>query len=390
MITRTFKYRLYPTTSQIKKIDNQLYLHRYLYNCALEHRITCYKNFNKSIGLYDQTYTLKNIRVEDPRFAECNRGSLVVTLMRLDKAYSNFFRRVKRGEKPGFPRFKGRGRFNSIHYGIYGNGCKIKGDRLYLQNIGEVKVRWHRPIEGRIKTVFVSRKNDKYYTGFMVETEIKPLPVTGNEIGIDVGLNDFLVTSDNLYIDNPRYFRTSEEKLKKTQQELSRRKLRSGRWYKSKKLVSGIHEKITNQRKDFHHKIARILINENDMIAVEKLQIKNMVKNKYLSKSISDAGWGEFISILKGKAEGAGREVIEVDPKGTSQRCSGCGNIVPKDLSVRIHDCPYCGLVLPRDLNSAKEVRNLALNIMQRAREAPSALALTSKVSPKTSESLNA
>ena len=365
---KTFKYRLYPTRKQIEFIDSQIELHRQLYNSALEHRIVCYKNFKHNVGYNEQATSLKSLREIDERFTECNFSSLQQTLRRLDKAYKAFFSRIKKGEKAGFPRFRGKDRFDTIQYGSFGDGCSIKNNKLRLQNIGEVKVKWHRPIEGKIKTIQITRKNGRYYACFFLDIIPKTLPKTGKSVGIDVGIESFLVTSDELYIDSPKYFRKSEKKLKTSQQTLSRRVKGSTRRQKAKYIVAMTHQKIANQRLDFLHKIARMIVNENDIIVVEKLQIQNMIKNRHLSKSIADAGWGMFLQILKYKAEEAGKRVIEVNPRGTSQECSVCGEIVKKNLSVRIHSCPYCSTVLNRD-------HNAAINILQKARTEPSVLA---------------
>jgi putative transposase len=367
-LIKTYKYRLYPTRDQKNSIDWQIELHRRLYNSALEHRITCYKHFSQSINYHEQATSLKQLREENNDFLVCNFSSLQQTLRRLDKAYKSFFSRITRGETAGFPRFKGKDRYNTIQYGSFGDGCSIKNNRLRLQNIGEVKVKWHRPLIGKTKTVYITKKNGNYYGCFFQEIETKDKPKTGKECGVDVGIDHFLVTSDEMYIDNPKYFREAEVELKMRQQRLARRKKGSVRRNKAKHLVAKTHEKIANQRRDFLHKIAKILIDEYDTIVVEKLIIKNMIKNKHLSKSISDAGWGMFLQILKSKAEEAGKRVIEVDPKGTSQMCSTCGEKVKKSLAVRIHDCPYCSTILNRDFNAS-------LNILNKARTEPSVLA---------------
>ena len=199
---------------------------------------------------------------------------------------------------------------------------------------------------------------------------------TGKEVGIDVGLQSFIATSDGNQIENPRYFRKAERQLAKAQKRLSRRKRGSKRRRKARILVAKKHERIANQRLDFCHKVAHFFVQNYDGFAVAALNIKGMVKNKYLSKSISDASWGIFLNILKGKAESAGRWYKEVSPQGTSQMCSNCGKIVNKSLAVRIHNCPFCGLSLDRDVNAA-------LNILKLARTEPSALATTPVVSPR-------
>ena len=363
---KSFKYRLYPTDKQAKSLVSQLDGHRYLYNSALAQRKDVYETTGKGIGYYAQATTLlPKLKKESDTLTLCNYSSLQQTLRRLDKSFKAFFRRVKSGEKPGYPRFKPADRFNTIAYAVLGDGCQVKENRLYLQNIGCIKVKWHRPIEGNIKTLSVSRRNNKWYVSFAVECEVKTFPKTGKKIGIDVGLNAFLSTSDGIQIKPPKFLKTSERQLRKAQKRLSRRKRGSIRRDKTRILVARHHEKITNQRLDFCHKIAHSLVKEYDGFAVENLNIKGMIKNHHLAKSISDAGWGMFLAILKSKAENAGRWYQEVIPNGTSQECSSCGLVVKKSLAVRVHNCPYCGLSLDRDMNAA-------LNILQKARIEPS------------------
>lgn len=354
---KSFKYRLYPTSKQTKALISQLEGHRFLYNQALAQRKDVYKQTGKGNGYFSQsTGLLPKLRKEIKSLALCNYSSTQQTLRRLDKSFKAFFRRVKAGEKPGHPRFKPSDRFNTIAYATLGDGCQIKENRLYLQNIGCIKVKWHRPIEDNIKTLSVSRRNGKWYVSFAVEYEAKPLPKTGQETGIDMGLSAFITTSDGKQISPPKYFRQSERKLAKAQRRLSRRKKISVRRKKARILAAMHHEKIVNQRLDFCHKIAHSLVKEYDGFAVENLNIKGMVQNRHLAKSISDAGWGMFLAILKYKAENAGRWYQEVIPYGTSQECSSCGSVVKKSLAVRIHNCPQCGLILDRDQNAARNI----------------------------------
>lgn len=375
---KAFKYRLYPTRKQTAALVSQLDGHRFLYNQALAQRKDMYEKTGKGIGYSAQATTLlPELRKTSEQIMGCNYSSLQQTLRRLDKAFKAFFRRVKSGDNPGYPRFKPADRFNTINYATLGDGCQITTGRLYLQNVGHVKVKWHREITGTIKTLAVSRRNGKWYTSFAVEYDVSPLSVTGNSVGIDVGLNSFITTSDGEHIDAPKFFRVSEKKLKAAQQRLSRRKKGGNSRHEARRLVSKHHEKIANQRLDFCHKTAHALVKANDHISVENLNIQNMLKNRHLSKSIADASWGIFLSVLKSKAESAGRVYEEVNPRGTSQRCSICGEVVKKSLAVRIHNCPSCGLSLDRDVNAA-------LNILQLARTGPSALATISVVSPRS------
>lgn len=363
---KSYKYRLYPTGKQTKSLESQIEGHRLLYNQALAQRKEAYEQTGKGIGYTTQaTELLRKMRGKGEVLALCNYSSLQQTLRRLDKSFKAFFRRVKAGEKPGYPRFKPTDRFNTIAYANLGDGCQVRENRLYLQNIGCIKIKWHRPIDGNIKTLSVTRRNNKWYVSFAVKCEAKILPATGKAIGIDVGLNAFITTSDGQQISCPKYLRLAEKKLAKAQRRLSRRKKGSVRRKNARSLVAKHHEKVANQRLDFCHKVSYSLIQTHDSFAVEALNIKGMVCNRHLAKSISDASWGMFLSILKSKAESAGRWYQEVTPNGTSQECSSCGNTVKKSLTIRVHNCPHCGLSLDRDINAA-------LNILQKARTGPS------------------
>jgi putative transposase len=364
---KIYKYRLYPTGKQIKSLIYQLDGHRFLYNQSLAQRKEIYEQTGKGVGyVFQATNLLPKLRKENENLSICNYSSLQQTLRRLDKSFKAFFRRVKAGGREfGCPRFKPVDRFNTITYATLSDGCQVKENRLYLQNIGCIKVKWHRPINGNVKSLSVTRRNDKWYVSFIVECEVNLLPVTGKEIGIDVGLKAFITTSDGKQIMPPKYLRQSERKLAKAQRLLSRRRKDSNRRRKTRVLVAKHHERITNQRLDFCHKVGYSLVQNYDGFAVENLNIKGMIKNKHLAKSISDAGWGMFLNILKDKAESAGRWYQEISPNGTSQICSSCGEVVKKSLAVRVHNCPFCGLSLDRDVNAA-------LNILQKARIEPS------------------
>ena len=358
---KTYKYKIYPTKKQVVSLESQLEGHRFLYNQALFQKKEVYEQTGKGLGYTAQaTGLLPKLKKESKNLALCNYSSLQQTLRRLDKSYKAFFRKIKTGQKAGYPRFKTAERFNTVNYASFGDGCQIKENRLYLQNVGCIKVKWHRSIDGNIKTLSVTRRNNKRYVSFVVECATNFLPVTGKVVGIDVGLNAFVTTSDGVQISSPKYLRQSKRKLSKAQRLLSRRKKGSARRRKARIFVSKHYEKIANQRLDFCHKIAHWLVKNYDGFSVENLNIKNMVKNRHLAKSISDAGWGMFLNILKCKAESAGRWYQEIIPNGTSQECSQCGSVVKKSLAVRVHNCPYCGLSLDRDVNAA-------LNILKKA-----------------------
>jgi len=360
---QAFLYRLYVNKTQSDKLDNLLRLARQLYNAALQQRRDAWKYQHKSLNYYDQANQLKEVRNEIPEFAQLNFSATQDMLRRLDKSFKAFFRRVKSGDKAGFPRFKGRNRFDSITFPTYGDGIKIKGGRLYVQNVGLLKIKIHRVLEGEINTVTIKRECGKWYVVFSNTVEIKPLPVSDRTVGIDVGLESFAVTSDGEYIENPRYLREAEVVLRVAQRSVSRKKKGSNNRRKAVRLLAKKHLRVKRQRADFAHKVADNLVKNYGRIAVEDLRIKNMVRNHHLARSISDAGWGQFLSILAYKAEYAGREFVQVNPNGTSQICSGCGATVKKSLSTRVHNCPACGLSLNRDFNAALNIKRLGLSL---------------------------
>lgn len=329
-----------------------------VYNSALNQRIDRFKETGKSLSCYDQSKQLPSIKKKFPEIKTVNSQTLQDVLERLDKAYKAFFRRVKNGENPGFPRFKNHNSYNS--FTLKQTGYIFEGRYLYIKNVGRFKLFLSRPIEGDIKTVTVRRMpTGKWFVTFSCDNiSAKQFPQTDKEIGIDVGIKSFCVDSDGGQVANPKYLINAEKQLRRRYRKLSRRKKGSGRRNKARILVAKAHEQIANQRKDFLHKVANQYIVKFQTIYVEDLKIKNMVRNRHLSKSISDSSWGIFFNFLFYKAENAGRKIIKVRPNGTSQICSSCGERVPKNLSVRIHSCPFCGLKIDRDLNAS-------LNILQ-------------------------
>ena len=358
---KNFRYRLFVNKSQEAKLQSLFDSARFLYNCALEHRILLWKQWRKSVSLYDQTYTLKEIRKFDEGIEHLGYDCAWSVLKYLDEAFRSFFRRVKRGEKPGFPRFKGRDRFGSVTFPHYGNGAKLKNGKLYVRNVGTVRIKLHRPIEGTIKAVTIKKQNGRFYACFSCDDipEVTLAPCS-KEVGIDVGIKSFAVFSDGQIIDNPKHLKQSETKLKELSQQHSKKRSK-----RSKKNLSRLHQKVSNQRKDFQHKLSRKIVNKFGYIYVEKLKPMEMVKDNFrtLNRYINDAAWSQFFNFLSYKAGNAGRKFIAVNPKNTTQACSGCGEIVPKDLSVRVHDCPHCGLVMDRDLNAALNILSLGRSV---------------------------
>lgn len=379
---RSFKYRLNPTTKQRQSLEGQLEALRQLYNAAIQERRDAYKWCRKSINYLDQANQLKEIRQENEEIRNINCSATQDCLRRLQKAFDNFFRRVKQGQTPGFPRFKGKNRYDSITFPTYGDGVKLKDSKLHAQNIGHIKIKLHRPIRGKIKNVTIKREGAKWYAAFMVEYEAIPKSrlITGSIIGIDVNIENFLTVSNGEVIDNPRWLRCGQQTLASHARRVSRKKKGSNRRKKAALRFQNWHAKIRNQRKDFHHKLSRRLVNENDVIFFETLNINGMMRNHYIAKSIADVSWGQFLTMVSYKAEEAGSMAIGVNPNMTTQQCSGCGAIVRKGLSQRWHACSECGLELPRDHNSALNILAVGLTV-----SAQGELALVGSVNCETS-----
>jgi len=353
---KAFKYRLFTNKTQETKLEKLFDSARFLYNCALEHRMVYWKQWRKSVNYYDQANTIKEIRSFDEGIAQLNYSASQDILRRLDKSFQAFFRRLKLGDKPGFPRFKGRDRFDSITFPSYGDGIRLKNGKLYIQNVGSVRIRVHRDLEGKIKTLAIKWQNGHFYACFSCDNVIpKILDPCTDEVGIDVGIKSFAVMSNGEVIDNPKYLKQSEDKLKDLQRKHSEKRTR-----KTRKKLSRLHAKVGNQRKDFLHKLSRNIVNRFGFIFVEALKPKQMVNGNHriLNKYINDAAWAMFFGCLQYKAEWAGRAFVKVNPKGTTQSCSNCGVIVPKDLSIRVHDCP-CGFKTSRDHNAALNILRL-------------------------------
>jgi putative transposase len=281
-------------------------------------------------------------------------------LARLDKTYQAFFRRIQRGEKAGFPRFKGRNRLHSFIFKEYGNGARLDSGFLMLAKIGRISVHWSRPIEGTPKTVTISKEADGWYVAIScADVPVKPLPTMGHETGIDLGLASFATLANGQPIVNPSYYRTAEAYLRRCQRRGAQRKKGSQRRRKAVVRLAKAHQPVRNQRRDFQHRQAAKLVHAYDVISHEDLRVRTMVQNHSLAKSISDAGWSAFLTILAFKAASAGKRVQAVNPAFTSQACSGCGVIVQKGVSIRWHQCPECGTSLHRDQNAALNMLRL-------------------------------
>jgi putative transposase len=358
MSRKAFLYRLYPSRTQARLLDATLETCRFFYNDCLSERKTAYEERGESIGKYDQLRQVKERKATNPWAKNVHSHVLQTVVQDLDKAFDAFFRRVKAGETPGYPRFKGRNRWHSFGFKELGNGFKVDGRRLKLSGIGRIAIRWHRPIEGVIKTLRISKKAGKWYASFScVIDDPTPWDATGTAIGIDVGLASLITTSDGEQVNHPRFYRTAQRKLRVAQRRVARRTKGGKNRRKAVAILQRQHERISNQRKDFLNKLACDLTTRYDKIALEDLAITRMVHGN-LAKSILDAGWGYLVQRLTHKAESAGRVVVLVDPRSTSKTCSQCGHVFESlALSDRWIDCA-CGLSLDRDHNAAINILN--------------------------------
>jgi putative transposase len=358
MLRRTFKYRLYPNRRQREKLQATLDVCRELYNAALQERREAWSSHRKSIDYVVQAKQLGEIKTVREDLRAVHSQVLQDALRRIDKAFQAFFLRCRRGQVPGFPRFRSQSRYDSFTYpqtGFKGSG------RLTLSKIGDLKMKLHRPIRGQIKTLTIKRENGMWYACFSCVVKPEPLPANAKAVGLDVGLSSFVVPTDGRGIGNPRWYQKAQKHLRKAQRRVARRQKYSQRWKKAVGLVAKIHRKVFNQRSDFQHKLSRKIVNHYGLIFVEDLNVKGLSRG-WLAKSVHDAGWAAFFQKLSYKAESAGRRFLPVDARGTSQRCP-CGEPNLKRLSNREHACVKCGLVTTRDHASAMEILRLGLSL---------------------------
>lgn len=361
---KAFVYRLYPSKSQRARLEAVRETCRHFYNDCLRERKDAYEQRGESIT---RTAQLRKVKIEkdtSPYAADIHSHILQNVVDDLDKAFQGFFRRVKAGEKPGYPRFRARNRFAGFGYKEYGNGFKIDGRRLKLWGIGRIAIRWHREVEGKIKIARIYSRAGKWFVVFACEIEKpEPLPKTGNEIGVDVGLHRLATLSNGEPIENPRWYRKVLRELRVIQRKIARATFGGRNRRKLVRKLQRLLGKVANCRKDFLNKFVDQLIKQFDRIVLEDLRVAAMARGR-LAMSILDAGWGYLVTRLTHKAENAGREVVLVDPAYTSKTCSGCGVIFEHlKLSDRWVSCD-CGVSLDRD-------QNAAINILSRGRNRP-------------------
>ncbi len=399
---RAYKFLLRPTSRQTSALAACLEDHRQLYNAALEHRRTAYRMAGVTVRYGGQSAELKDIRAFDPQEqGRWSFSSQQATLRRLDKAMAAFFRRVKNGGTPGYPRFKGRGWFDTVTWPSDRDGCRWNSQprgqatRVYLQGIGHVRVHQHRPVAGTVKTISAKREGRRWYLVLSCDgVPAEPLPSTGAVVGIDMGIASLVTTSDGEHIANPRHLAASAARLAKTQQVLARCKRGSNRRRKTREQVAALHGKVRRQRLDHAHKTALGLVHRYDLIAHEDLRITNMTRSASgtvkapgrniaqkagLNRSILDAGWGVLLSVLAYKAESAGRVVVAVDPRNTSRTCPKCGHCAADNrVTQATFRCVACSYAEHADVVGATNVlrAGLALQVTHTRPEKPAAEAV--------------
>ena len=357
---KAFKYRLYPTAKQATVLSVLLEECRQVYNHFLADRIQAYKDRGESLRLYQQQARLPFLKTCRPSLTQVHSQVLQNVAVRLDLAFQAFFRRSKEGSTPGFPRYKGQGRYDSMTYPQFLNGCRLNDKGLRLSKVGCLRIKQHRPLEGTPKTCTIRRAaTGKWFTTIICEVNPIPLPESTDTVGIDVGLEKFATLSNGEQIANPRFFRSEEKALAQVNRRLAKAAKGTPGRRRARKAVARVHERTANRRHNFAHQQARKVVNRYGLIAVEDLNVNAMVRNHCLAKSISDAAWSQFRQSLSYKAAEAGRILVAVNPAYTSQDCSDCGHRLKKALSMRRHQCPYCGLDIDRDENAARNILRL-------------------------------
>jgi putative transposase len=365
---QTYLFRLYPTRKQICTLETWLGLCCEVYNAALDERKSAYRMAGISLSYEHQCVELPGCKVVRPELSDVPSQALQDVVKRVDLAFDNFSRRIEEGQKPGYPRFKSRFRYDSLTFKQYGNsfnvlpGNKKNKGTLVLAKLGHLKMVIHRTIKGTLKSAVVKRTpTGKWFVSISVEMEkeqeaSRQAPVSEEVVGIDVGLKSFAYLSTGEEITNPRFFRTEEAALARAGRKLSKASKGSKQQTQKRKVVARIHERISNRRKNFIEQEVNKLVKRFGFIAMEAVVVRNMIKNPKLAKSIADASWSMFFTRMLAKAEEAGRQVVRVNPAYTSQTCSACGHCQPMPLSVRVYECPQCGLVIHRDHNGSLNI----------------------------------
>jgi putative transposase len=367
-----FQYRIYPTKHQLKQLEAILEECRWLYNETLAFRKNAWEQRHEFVSWYESKKRLPILKTEHPTLRLVHSQVLQNVTERVELALQAFFRRVREGaENPGYPRFKGYGRYDSFTF--LQSGFSISHEhRVYLSKVGSIKMVYHRPIRGKIKTLTIHKSSTcKWYACFSVECEPERLPPNPHHVGIDVGLTTFATLSTGEVIANPHFFRNEEKALAKVQRKHSKLAQGTPERRKHRKAVARVHERIASRRQNFTHQESRQVVNAYGVICVEDLQVNRMSRNHCLAKSIADASWAAFFAQVFAKAVEAGRTAIKVNPAYTSQTCSTCGHRQKMPLSERVFACPCCHAQRDRDLNAARNIRGLGLQALGLSVEAP-------------------
>jgi putative transposase len=359
---KSYKFRIFPSKKQIRTLSQHLEECRWIYNYCIEERRREWKKNKKSLNCLDQNNKLPKLKRDRISLNNVYAQVLQDVVKRVDLAFKGFYRRVKNGEKPGYPRFKGKNRYNSLTYPQL--GFSVNKDNIQLAKIGIIKTKITQTIEGKLKTCTVKRyTTGKWYIILTCEFEPKPLPKNDKIVGIDVGVKHFVVLSDGNRVENPKFILKEEKNLAKAQRKLSKLTKGTKEWEKQRKVVARIYERVTWKRQDFIHKLSREIVNKYGIIIVENLNVKGMVskkrKKRSLSKLILDAAWKDFCHKLAYKVAWTGRQIVAVDPRYTSQTCSECGFRQEMPLNKRKFRCRNCNFEADRDYNAARNIERL-------------------------------
>ena len=361
IITKSFKFRISKPSKIVQdRLEQTLYLCRSLYNGGLQERRDAYQINRVSINYQAQQNQLPEIKQINPEYKGIHSQVLQNVLKRVELAFDGFFRRVKTGQKAGFPRFKSASRYDSFCYPQ--SGFSLTGDKLTLSKIGKVKIKLSRSVVGKIKTCQIKKEINNWFVIFTVKTFPEQLPKTGKQIGIDAGIENFATLSDGTQIDNWKYFESSQKQLRRAQRSISRKEKGGNNRKKAILKLRKIHNQIKNRRADFQHKLSTHLVKECDLIVIEKLSILGMSRG-ILSKQIHDVSWRSFFNMLDYKAANAGRQLIKINPAFTSQTCI-CGHREKKSLSQRQHNCLECGYSNHRDIVASEIILEAGLALL--------------------------